>query len=83
MRELTKENIYKNQVDTINQYKILEYLKSNLNINEFRVYLVNRNTIKVVDKEDMHLFFKYNQDTKEISYQDELVENIKDFEIGM
>lgn len=83
MRELTKENIYKNQVDTINQYKILEYLKSNLNIDEFRVYLVNRNTIKVVDKEDIHLFFKYNQDTKEISYQDELVENIKDFEIGM
>ena len=58
MRKLSKENIYKNQVDTISQYKMLEYLKKNLNINEFKVYLVDRDTIKVLDKEDKQLFFK-------------------------
>lgn len=83
MRELSKENIYKNQVNTISQYKILEYLKKNLNINEFKVYLVDRDTIKVLDKEDKQLFFKYNQDTKEVSYQDELSEKEKEFEMGL
>lgn len=83
MRKLSKENIYKNQVDTISQYKILEYLKKNLNINEFKVYLIDRDTIKVLDKEDKQLFFKYNQDTKEVLYQDELAEKEKDFEMGL
>ncbi len=83
MRELSKENIYKNQVDTISQYKMLEYLKKNLNINEFKVYLVDRDTIKVLDKEDKQLFFKYNQDIKEVSYQDKLTEKEKDFEMGL
>lgn len=83
MRKLSKENIYKNQVDTISQYKILEYLKKNLNINEFKVYLIDRDTIKVLDKEDKQLFFKYNQDTKEVLYQDELAKKEKDFEMGL
>lgn len=83
MRELSKENIYKNQFDTISQYKMLEYLKKNLNINEFKVYLVDRDTIKVLDKEDKQLFFKYNQDNKEVSYQDELAKKEKDFEMGL
>lgn len=83
MRELSKENIYKNQVDTISQYKILDYLKKNLNIDEFKIYLVDREIIKVLDKEDKHLFFKYNQDTKEVSYQDELAEKEKDFEMEL
>lgn len=83
MRKLSKENIYKNQVDTISQYKMLEYLKKNLNINEFKVYLVDRDTIKVLDKEDKQLFFKYNQDIKEVPYQDKLTEKEKDFEMGL
>lgn len=83
MRKLSKENIYKNQVDTISQYKMLEYLKKNLNINEFKVYLIDRDTIKVLDKEDKQLFFKYNQDTKEVLYQNELAEKEKDFEMGL
>ena len=50
MQELTNVDILKNKVDTIPQYYILDYLKQNLNINEFKIYLVNRNNIKVVDK---------------------------------
>lgn len=40
MRELTRENILKNKVDTIPQYYILDYLKKNLNINEFKILML-------------------------------------------
>ena len=85
MRKLTEYDMTRSSVHTIGQYKILDYLKQHLNIYEFKVYLINRNTVKVVDKEDKHLYFKYNEITKEISYQDELVEkeNEKDFEVSL
>lgn len=50
MKLLTKENILKNQVDTIEQFKVLDYLKKQLFIDEFKVYLIDRFTIKVIDK---------------------------------
>ena len=50
MKLLTKENISKNQVHTIEQFKILSYLKEQLSIDEFAVYLIDRFTIKVIDK---------------------------------
>lgn len=83
MRLLNKEDILKNRVDTISQYHILDYLMKNLNINEFKIYLVDRNNIKVIDKENNHLYFNYDSSTKEVTYQDEL--NIKehDYEIGL
>lgn len=83
MRELTKEDIQKNSVDTISQYKILDYLKKNLNINKFQVYLVDPDNIKIIDKENEHLYFNYNSSTKEITYQDELQEKEHDYEIGL
>ena len=83
MRELTKEDIQKNSVDTISQYKILDYLKKNLNINEFQVYLIDRDNIKIVDKENKHLYFNYNSSTKEITYQDELQEKEHNYAIGL
>ena len=72
MQELTREDISKNKVDTIPQYYILDYLKQNLNINEFKIYLVNRNNIKVVDKNNDNLYFSCEDDTREITYQDEI-----------
>lgn len=83
MRELTKCDILKNSVDTISQYKILDYLKKNLNIDEFKIYLVDRDNIKVIDKEDKHLYFNYDSSTKEVSYQDELTEKEKQFEMEL
>ncbi len=83
MRLLSKEDILKNRVDTISQYHILDYLKKNLNIDEFKIYLINRDNIKVVDKEDKHLYFNYDSSTKEVTYQDELKENEHDYEIGL
>lgn len=78
MRELNKQDIILKNVDTINQYKILEYLKKHLNIYEFKVYLVDRDNIKVVDTNNDYLHFSYDPITKEVSYQEELS---KDYEM--
>ena len=83
MRELNKEDILKNRVDTIPQYHILDYLKKSLNINEFQIYLVDRDNIKVVDKENNHLYFNYDSSTKEVTYQDELKQKEHDYEMGL
>lgn len=65
MRKLTNEDIQKNSVDTINQYKVLEYLKKNLNIYEFNIYLYDASTIKVVDKKEDTLLFKFENNKVE------------------
>lgn len=66
MYELTKENIQKNRVNTIPQYYILDYLKKNLDINEFKVYLIERNIVKVVDKTDDSLYFSYDNEKRKL-----------------
>ena len=83
MRLLNKEDILKNRVDTISQYHILDYLKKNLNVDEFKIYLVDPDNIKVVDKEDNYLYFNYDSSTKEVAYQDELKIKEYDYEIGL
>ena len=83
MRLLNKEDILKNRVDTISQYHILDYLKKNLNVDEFKIYLVDPDNIKVVDKEDNYLYFNYDSSTKEVTYQDELKIKEYDYEIGL
>jgi len=80
MRELNKQDIKLKNVDTISQYKILEYLKKHLNVDEFKVYLVDRDNIKVVDKLDDELYFSYDPITNEVFYQEELS---NDYEIGI
>lgn len=42
MKHLNKENIIKNQVDTIEQFKVLAYLKEKLSIDKFAIYLIDR-----------------------------------------
>lgn len=77
MKELKKEDLLKNRIDTIPQYYVLNYLKKNLNIDEFKIYIVNRDTLKVVDKEDSYLYFSYDNDLKEVSYTEELKEELE------
>lgn len=81
MRLLSNEDISKNNIDTIPQFYILNYLKKNLNIGEFDVYIVDRNNLKVIDKENNHLYFNYDETTKEISYFEDFKE--KDYVIGI
>ena len=70
MRLLSKEDILKNKVDTIEQFYILRYLKDNLNTDNFDLYLLNRNKIKVIDKYNDMLYFEYDKQNKKVIYND-------------
>ncbi len=70
MRKLTNEDVLLNNVNTVSQYKVLEYLKESLDIQFFDVYLYNKDTIKVVDKNNDVGYFKYDQNKKEIVFID-------------
>ena len=74
MKRLNDEDILKNNVDTISQFYILDYLKKNLNISEFNVYLVDSNKIKVTDKNDEVLYFSYDKEDKNVVYEEEIKE---------
>ena len=75
MKQLMKENILKNQVDTIEQFKVLDYLKKQLFISDFVVILIDRFTIKVVDKNNEQGYFKYNSKTKSVDFYEENIKN--------
>lgn len=68
MQHLNQINILKNQVQTVEQFKILAYLKTQFNLNEVQLYLVNRNTIKLVDIVNKVGYFRFNYDTKNIDF---------------
>lgn len=83
MRELTSEDIRKNNVDNVKEFYVLKYLKNNLNITEFKLYLVGNNNIKVVDKNNDVLYFCYDESKKEVVYDEELIKQNKDYELSM
>ena len=70
MKLLNKNNIIKNQVNTIEQYKVLNYLKDTLNTDAIAIYLVDRYTIIVIDTNNDIGYFKYNIKTKNIDFID-------------
>lgn len=74
MQLLTKENILKNQVNTIEQFKVLAYLKQQFNLDEVSLYLLDRFTIKLIDKNNDVGYFKYNSKTKSVDFYEK---NIK------
>ena len=69
---LTEEEINKNRVETINLYRILQYLKNNLNIYAFRVYLYSRDIIMVIDKLSVSAYFKYDEEKKMVLFLEKL-----------
>ncbi len=81
MNQLTNDDILKNRVETINQYKVLEYLKKNLNILCFEIFLYDKDTIKVIDSKDKQAYFRYDEDLKEVLFLEE--ENQKNIEISI
>ena len=70
MKELTKEDILKNHVDTISQFKVLKYLKFCLNVDYFKLYLIDKG-IKVVDTKKDTLYFYYDDMTNDVITTDE------------
>lgn len=74
MKQLTNDEIIKNRVDTINQYRVLDYLKKNFNIFSIEIFLYDKNTIKVIDKEFKQAYFRYDEDKKEVLFLEEELE---------
>ena len=70
MKLLNKNNNIKNQVNTIQQYKVLNYLKDTFKTDVLTIYLVDRYTIKVTDTNNDIGYFKYNNKTKNIDFID-------------
>lgn len=75
MRLLHQENIFKNQVDTIEQFKVLAYLKKEFNTDEVSLYLLDRFTIKLVDNNNEVGYFKYNFKTKSVDFYQKNIKN--------
>lgn len=75
MRLLNKENIIKNQVDTIEQFKVLAYLKKQFNTDEVNLYLLDRFTIKLIDKNNAVGYFKYNSKIKSVDFYEKNIKN--------
>ena len=75
MQLLNKENISKNQVDTIEQFKVLAYLKKQFDTGEINLYLLDRFTIKLVDKNNNIGYFKYNSKTKSVDFYEKNIKN--------
>ena len=81
MCQLTNADVLRNRVETINQYKVLQYLKNNLNIYEFQLFLYDEDTIKVVDKENEIAYFRLQKDTDNILFLENLEDKKQDFEM--
>lgn len=73
MQLLNKENIIKNQVNTIEQFKVLAYLKKQFNTDKVNLYLLDRFTIKLVDKNNDVGYFKYNSKTKSVDFYEKVL----------
>lgn len=81
MKQLTNDEIIKNRVETIHQYKVLDYLKKNLNIFSFEIFLYDRDTLKVIDSENKQAYFRYDEDKKEVLFLEEELEENYDYEM--
>lgn len=58
------------QVETIEQYHILQYLLKEFCLEKVNLYIVNRNTICLKDKNNDEMFFEYDTENKKVFYYD-------------
>lgn len=49
------------KVQTIEQYKILEYIKENFFIDKLEIKLINRNTVEITDIKNEKMKFKFEE----------------------
>ena len=63
---MSVEDKRRNGVDTIAQFYVLQYLKKELNLDVFDVYLIDATTIMVRDRFNVESYFRYDQESKKI-----------------
>ncbi|MCI9279865.1 MAG: hypothetical protein HFJ02_03590 [Bacilli bacterium] len=65
--QLNKKNNNKNQINTIEQFKVLEHLKQ-FNTDEISLFLLDKFTIKLVDKKKKIGYLRFSSKTKAIEF---------------
>lgn len=60
------------KVDTIQQYYVLEYLKDNFYVEELKLTLIDRYTIRVKDTNGEEMDFYWDIESKSVKYRDVL-----------
>jgi len=75
MQLLSKDDISKNNVNTIEQFKTLAYLKKEFNADEVILCLVDRFTIKIVDKNNEVGYFRYDKQTNDVKFYEKNIKN--------
>lgn len=61
MRELSKEDIRGNRVNNLKQYYVLDYLKKNIDISSFKIYLdKNDNIVILIKTMILYIFIMIN-----------------------
>lgn len=75
MQFLNKDNVNKSQVNTIEQFKVLDYLKKIFDISVVKLYLIDKYTIKLIDKNNKIGYFKYNPKTQNIDFYEKNIKN--------
>ena len=51
---------------------VIFYIKKNINVNNFNIFLINKNLIKITDKENDFLYFSYDNEKRKVVYFDKL-----------
>lgn len=54
------------KVETVEQFKIMEFLKANFEVNYLVITLVSRNSIKILDMNNDTAIFTFNEETGKI-----------------
>lgn len=62
-------------VNKISHFKILEYLKNHFALEHFKLYVVDDFAMKLVDRNNDKLYFRYDSQTKKVVWFNDNIDN--------
>lgn len=74
LRLMPIDHIY-TTVNKISHFKILEYLKDHFVLEHFKLYVVDDFTMKLVDRNNDKLYFRYDSQTKKVVWFNDNIDN--------
>lgn len=58
------------KVETLQQYYVMEYLKDNFYVEELKLTLIDRYTIRVKDSNNEEMDFWWSEESKSVKYKE-------------
>lgn len=58
------------KVETVQQYYVMEYLKDNFYVEELKLTLIDRYTIRVKDSNNEEMDFWWSEESKSVKYKE-------------